>query len=215
MHDHGAHPTLAEFRTMSDAEFANLAPANTVRLSEVPLLRAQVEELASFTRDLTTVEAANAAGYEEASADVNGMGAHYLNMDYLTDGVFDPAKPEGLLFSDIGNGGPELVGVWFLQLPGSDGATPTTPPVGFASDLDLWHGHEGICYVGNESVAESVSETACAARDGLYIGDQRWMMHVWIASDTVPNADGFFAYINDELAEKQVASKVLGQGFIP
>jgi hypothetical protein len=142
------------------------------------------------------------------------MGAHYLNLEYLADGIFDPARPEGLLFSDIGGGQRELVGVWFLQLPGSDGATETRPPPGFSSDLDLWHGHEGICYVGTVAVAEGVSESTCKAREGLYIGDQRWMMHVWVSA-SVENPNGVFAYVNDALAVQQVSALPLGQGSIP
>jgi hypothetical protein len=213
-HDHGAHPTLAQFQALPDRELASMSPPGTITASDVGELRSELAALSSFVSGIRTVENARGAGYDEASADVVGMGAHYLNMGYLTDGVFDPSRPEGLLFSDIGNGERELVGVWFLQLPGSDGATETEPPPGFSSDLDLWHGHNGICYVGMVSVSEDVSQAACEARDGLYIGDQRWMMHVWVAPG-VANPNGVFAYINDSLAGRQVSALPLGQGVIP
>jgi hypothetical protein len=64
------------------------------------------------------------------------------------------------------------------------------------------------------SVSEEVTQEECESRDGLYIGDQRWMMHVWV-SPNVDNPNGVFAYINDSLAERQVSALPLGQGVIP
>jgi hypothetical protein len=175
------------------------------------VLRAQLNSVVAHTAALNTVEKARAAGYDPASADALGMGAHYLNMSHLSDGIFDPARPEGLLFSRVDGGAPKLVGIWFLQLPGSGGATEESPPEGFASSLDLWHGHDGICYVGLEAVAEGVTEASCKERGGLYIGDQRWMLHVWVA-DGGDNPDGVFAYLNQDLASRQVEALPIGQG---
>jgi hypothetical protein len=213
-HDHGVHPTFTQFQTLPVDELVSMSPANTLAASDILPLRTELNTLYTFTRRVTTIDAALAAGYDPSSVDVDSMGAHYLNVDYLTDGVFDPARPEGLLFSAVEGGEPELVGVWFLQIPGSDGATETIPPAGFTGALDAWHGHEGICFVGLEAVAEGVTEQACAARNGLYLGDQRWMMHVWIAPEVTENPDGVFAYLNRDLAARQVASVPLGQGEI-
>jgi hypothetical protein len=33
------------------------------------------------------------------------------------------------------------------------------------------------------------------------------MMHVWVTPETTENADGFFAYLNYDLYEKQAAEK--------
>jgi hypothetical protein len=126
--------------------------------------------------------------------------------------VFDPAKPEGLLFSKIDNGEQKLVGVWFLQLPGSGGATQDVPPAGFAGDVDVWHGHSGICLLGSADAALGMSASECAAQQGQYFDDARWMMHVWVVPEVSENPDGFFAYINQDLASKQVAAAPIKDG---
>jgi hypothetical protein len=52
-----------------------------------------------------TVDPANPAfltskGYRQASTDVPGQGIHYVNMS-LWDGVFNPARPEGLVYKNM------------------------------------------------------------------------------------------------------------------
>ena len=42
---------------------------------------------------------------------------------------------------------------------------------------------------------------------GNFTADLRWMMHVWVTPETTENADGFFAYLNSDLYEKQAAQK--------
>jgi hypothetical protein len=210
-HDHGPHPTFAAFRTQPAGELAASSPASTVDARDVPALKAELETVYARAAALDTVEKARAAGFDPASADAQGMGAHYINLDYLSDGIFDPARPEGLLFSRVDDGAPKLVGVWFLQLPGSGGSTEEVAPAGFATDLDLWHGHDGICYVGLQGVSENVTEAACQERGGMYIGDQRWMLHVWVADES-DNPDGVFAYLNADLASRQVEALPIGQG---
>jgi hypothetical protein len=208
--DIGPHPTFVQFQTQSADSLASMAPAASLSAAEAAELRTELLATHAAVSGLETVEKAEAAGYEVVTVDAIGMGAHYVNMDYLLDSVFDPMRPEGLLFSRVDSGAPRLVGVWFLQFPGSAGATETVPPAGFTSDLDVWHGHDGVCYVGLEAVSESVTEEACNEHGGLYIGDQRWMLHAWVTPGGGENPDGVFAYLNAELSSRQVEAVPVG-----
>jgi len=204
-HDPGSHPTYEGFMSMDDATVLRNVPGGTLLPNEVPELKGQLTGVRSFAESVNTVDTALAAGYYNTTNDVPFMGAHFINRQYLTDGVFDPEKPEGLLFSKLG-GGPDaewqLVGVWYLLLPGNGGATETIPPGGFAGNLDLWHQHYGLCTRAG-IISEDNTAEGCAADNGNFIGDLRWMMHVWVWPETADNPEGVFAYLNANLFDKQ------------
>jgi hypothetical protein len=212
-HDHGPHPTFTSFVSVEDpVSLLDQFPEGTLTDGDMAELRAQVEQVRAVADKYPTQEAAQAAGYRNTTVDVPFMGHHYLNNAYVTDGVFDPSKPEGLLFSKIDDGPPKLVGVWFLLLPGANpGLTFETQPKGFAGDLDLWHAHIGLCLGGTEGASEGVTAEECGATGGNYIADLRWMMHAWVTPETTENPAGFFAYLNEDLYEKQVAAKGFGE----
>jgi hypothetical protein len=205
-HDHGKQPTFTQVSTMTDAQLLPLFPADTVSAADLPTLKDQVQQVRAVAERLNTVELAKAAGYVNTTSDVPYMGEHYLNYDYVKDGKFDPSKPEGLLFSKIDGGGEKLVGVWFLQVPGIGGVTRDTEPAGFASNLDLWHAHTGLCLVGTKSASEGETKDSCTAKGGSFTPDLRWMMHVWVTPETTVNPDGMFAYLNGDLFNKQQAA---------
>jgi hypothetical protein len=211
-HDHGKHATFTELMELDDAELASMFPEGIVDESDIPTLRDQLTVVRGIAENLDSVEAAQAAGFQQTTGDVPFMGEHWLNFNYVRDGIFDPAKPEGLLFSTIG-GEKKLVGVWFLQLPGvCPAGTPNcvtceVEPGGFTSELDLWHAHIGLCIVGVQSASEGETREGCEAKGGSFTADLRWMMHVWVTPETTENADGFFAYLNYDLYEKQAAEK--------
>jgi len=206
-HDHGAQPTFTQMETMTDDELLPLFPAGTVTKADLPLMREQIKQARAVAEQLDTPEKAAAAGYVNTTSDVPFMGQHYLNFEYVRDGEFDPTKPEGLLFSKIDSGPEKLVGVWFLQIPGIGGVTREAEPVGFASNLDLWHAHTGLCLVGFSGASEGETEESCVAKGGRFTADLRWMMHVWVTPETSENPDGVFAYLNNDLFEKQQAAK--------
>jgi hypothetical protein len=205
-HDHGKQPTFTQVSTMTDAQLLPLFPANTVSAADLPTLKQQVEQVRAVAERIDTPEKAKAAGYVNTTSDVPYMGEHYLNYDYVKDGKFDPSKPEGLLFSKIDSGEEKLVGVWFLQIPGIGGVTRDTEPAGFASNLDLWHAHTGLCLVGTKSASEGETKDSCTAKGGSFTPDLRWMMHVWVTPETTENPDGMFAYLNSDLFNKQQAA---------
>ena len=206
MHDHGKQPTFTQMETMTDKELLPLFPAGTVTEADMPALREQIEEARTVALELDTPVKAVAAGYANTTTDVPYMGQHYLNFDHVRDGKFDPTKPEGLLFSKIDDGPEKLVGVWFLQIPGIGGVTREAEPAGFASNLDLWHAHTGLCLVGFSGASEGETAESCAAKGGRFTADLRWMMHVWVTPETTENPDGVFAYLNGDLFEKQQAA---------
>jgi len=205
-HDHGKHPTFTQLGSMPNDDLVSRFPQGTLDAADLPALKQQLQTVREVALRYPTVEAANAAGYGNTTNDVPFMGMHYLNFDYVRDGVFDPAKPEGLLFSKVDAGPPKLVGAWFLLLPGIGDITADTQPAGFVGDLDMWHAHIGLCLVGLSGSSEGETKESCEAKGGSFTGDLRWMMHVWIAPEVTENPDGFFAYLNGDLFEKQQAA---------
>jgi len=212
-HDVGSHPRFEEFMALDNAGLLASVPGGTLVPSEVDTLKGELAAARQFALDHNTVEKAQAAGFYNTTNDVPFMGAHFINSEYLTDGVFDAGKPEGLLFSRLGNPGGEwqLVGVWYLLIPGQAGGTESTPPEGFAGNLDLWHTHYGLCTRAG-IISENNTAEGCSADSGRFIGDLRWMMHVWVWPEAGDNPEGVFTYLNADLYEKQQGDPNIGAG---
>ena len=209
-HDIGVQPTINQFLSFDNAQILRSVPGGTVLPTEVEALRSELGAAREFALQFDTVEKAYAAGYNKTTNDVPFMGAHFLNTQYLTDGVFDAGKPEGLLFSKLGDPDNDwtLVGVWYLLLPGQGGATVDSPPEGFTGSLDLWHTHHGLCTRAGV-ISEDNSAESCAADSGNFIGDLRWMMHAWVYPEAgVDNSEGVFVYLNSDLFELQSQAQV-------
>jgi hypothetical protein len=206
VHDHGKQPTFADYESLSAGQLLPLFPPGTVAAADLPLLKQQVEEVRRAAERFPTVDAAKAAGYSNTTSDVPFMGEHYLNFDLVRKGVFDPSQPQGLLFSKIGLGGEEqLVGVWFLLIPGVNGTRADVQPKSFAGDLALWHAHVGLCLVGFSGASEGETKQSCIEKGGTYTPDLRWMIHVWVAPGH-DNPDGVFSYLNRDLFQQQQAA---------
>jgi hypothetical protein len=204
-HDLGQQPTSTEFLSWDNATVLANVPGGTLLPTEVDTVRGELQAAREFALAHNTPEKAMDAGFYNTTNDVPFMGAHFINREYLTDGVFDAGKPEGLLFSKLGNPGGEwqLVGVWYLLVPGQGGATVDAPPAGFAGNLDLWHAHHGLCTRAG-IISENNTADGCAADNGNFIGDLRWMMHVWVYPESgADNSDGVFTYLNSDLFEQQ------------
>jgi hypothetical protein len=213
-HDHGPHATFTQLQTMSNEDLVPLFPEGLISAEEMQGFRDQVMASRAVAERLSTVEAATAAGYRQTTNDVPFMGEHWLNMAYVTDGEFDPSKPEGLLFSTIG-GERKLVGVWHLLIPGIGDVKREVEPAGFTGDLDLWHAHLGLCIVALQGASEGETRESCDAKGGRFTADLRWMMHVWVAPEGTENPDGVFAYLNGDLYEKQQAQQQSGGDAAP
>ncbi|MBI4570844.1 MAG: hypothetical protein HY723_02755 [Chloroflexi bacterium] len=204
-HDVGEHPTVLQFLEQDNATVLRNVPGGTLLPTEVDTVRGQLSAAREFAIAHNTTEKAEAAGFYNTTNDVPFMGAHFLNSANLTDGVFDPAKPEGLLFSKLDNpdGEWQLVGVWYLLIPGlNPGITDTKPPEGFAGNLDLWHAHYGLCTRAGV-ISENNTHEGCLADAGRWTGDLRWMMHVWVYPEGMENPEGVFVYLNKALWDVQ------------
>ena len=206
VHDHGKQPTFATIESTSMDKLLPQFPADTVTATDLPTLKAQIEQVRAVAERYPTPEMAKAGGYTRTTSDVPFMGEHYLNFDYVKSGIFDPTKPQGLLYSKIDSGEEKLVGVWFLLIPGTGQNKRDVAPEGFAGNLDLWHAHVGLCLVGFSGASEGETRESCQAKGGSFTADLRWMMHVWVAP-VQDNPDGVFAYLNNDLYQKQVAAK--------
>jgi len=142
---------------------------------------------------LPSVADAQRAGYVLAAPHLLGLGSHWINTRYLADGVFDPARPEVLLYA--GNGPTaRVVGVSYLALD-------PTAPEGFAGPNDAWHHHDDLCRVGR-IVVPYPDRGACAGVGGEvgggFAGTRLWMTHAWV----VPGWEspwGLFSGENPEL----------------
>lgn len=100
----------------------------------------------------------------------------------------------------------QVVGVWFLQLPGMGGVTADKPPDGFVGNFDQWHAHVGLCVVGTQEAKEGETKDSCLAKGGDYTADLRWMLHVWVEPEAAENSRSVVAYLNAELYDKQQAT---------
>jgi len=213
-HDNGESATFTQVSTLADEELVSLFPSEYVSPDQIPALKAEIMAAREFAKTVDTVEKAQAAGFYQATNDVPFMGEHWLSRAYLTDGIFDAAKPEGLLFSTI-DGERKLVGVWFLQIPGIGDVKPDIEPAGFTSNFDLWHAHIGLCIVKLQGASEGETREGCEAKGGTYTADLRWMMHVWVAPEATENPRGVFGYLNGDLYKKQQATKAGGSSESP
>jgi hypothetical protein len=205
-HDNGQHATFTQVRTLDGDDLLKLFPTEYVSVEGLPALKQEILAARAFAETVDTVEKASAAGFYQATNDVPFMGEHWLSRAYLTDGVFDASKPEGLLFSTI-DGERKLVGVWYLQIPGIGSVKPDVEPTGFTTDLDLWHAHLGLCIVKLSGASEGETRASCEEKGGSFTADLRWMMHVWVAPEATENERGVFAYLNTDLFAKQQAQK--------
>jgi hypothetical protein len=138
-------------------------------------LQAQLQRAGTVIPGVLTAQDAMDADYFQVTPYVPGIGAHYLNVGYLTDGEFDPAKPEMLLYN--GNDPTsELVGL-------SYGMIGNEAPEGFVGPNDVWHEHPSLCIidamvVGPDSTPTELCDTV-GGEKGMPFGAPMWMGHLW------------------------------------
>jgi hypothetical protein len=131
-------------------------------------------------------------GYYQGSSDVPGQGVHYVNTS-LWDGVFNPARPEGLVYNDgvlaaqlyVVNGNtvgwgsysagpcsPSCPGaVHGIDLEGTVGGPQCSPACSWDGGYDGWHVHYYLCTVhvgtsGAVAAPGSSSQSNCASFAG-------------------------------------------------
>ncbi len=152
-------------------------------------LRMSAEELGSLVRQLDTVRdtlekyrdvaVAIADGYEQFGGDVPNMGAHFINQQLVEDGVFDPAHPEIVLYSQDAAGNWELVGSAFI-LPHQD--VGQDHPEAFAGPLDNWHIHYNLCRSPSGRFSSTTAQE-CDTLGGQWASSVGWMIHAYVWED--------------------------------
>jgi hypothetical protein len=94
-------------------------------------------ELVRTVRDATArfrdVAAAKAEFYKlmfgcVSGPDTGAMGLHYVNMDLVTDGKLDPARPEIVIYEPLPDGRQRLIGADYLVLAEGWHAKNENPP---------------------------------------------------------------------------------------
>ncbi len=97
----------------------------------------QLQQARSATAKYKNIKKAIKDGYVDISVVVPNMGHHYMK-NSLVDGIFDPKKPEILVYHKDDQGKFTLVAVEY--------AVPLSEPMpqGFAGTADVWDGNEGF-----------------------------------------------------------------------
>ncbi len=186
--------------------------------AEVDDLAAELDAVAAAIASVPTPEEACAQGFRPDRTQTPNMGSHFVSMERILDGAFDPARPEIIMFArpdgtapdgPLGTCGPDgwdgvdavPVGVAFFQpfaFVGED------HPEGFTGDLDNWHVHYNLCRLDGRDL--TVPPEVCAGQAGTVgefepaqgpVGEasEGWMIHAW-ADPTHDNQLGAFSMWN-------------------
>ena len=168
--------------------------------SQCLTLSDQFDQAKAYAEQWPTAGVAEADGWRAVTPYVAGMGTHHVRGgitpamladpafdpsnpildDVGLDGRFDPTRPDVLQYD--GNG-PNAKLVGFDYYVRTDTGRP---PQGFPGNNDWWHHHPSICHDRATAlmVAFNVSNSACAARNGVNVNlSNYYMLHVWILDD--------------------------------
>jgi hypothetical protein len=151
------------------------------------VLGRQLAAARAATMKYRSLERARADGYFQVTQFIPGLGLHMANLDIRQD-VFDPSRPQLLLYMPKRSGGYRLAGVGYTFIHDSD-----IPPAGFAGGEDVWHFHNNLCFLLNGSVTISPNGAACRARGGVFQKETAWLLHAWIWKT---NPNGVFTEAN-------------------
>lgn len=119
------------------AAFAKANPDSSLS----PQTKREIAIARQATARYHNINHAIADGYASINFCLPNMGCHYARPETPEgrfDAVFDPARPELLVYTDFGNGQLKLVAVEYaVPLDLSENA-----PEGFTGDDDHWHANE-------------------------------------------------------------------------
>ncbi|MGH2587404.1 MAG: hypothetical protein ACRDJE_21015 [Dehalococcoidia bacterium] len=186
-HQHGG-PGSAADQSQSRHQHA---PDIPISATDLTVLQEQLAAARAATEKYRDVREALKDGYIQVTQDLPLIAAHFANPAYAADGVFDPAKPEILLYAKV-DGQWTLAGLSYTAPFNGDEA----PPAGFAGPLDAWHYHTDLCFRGQRVVASSGSADQCRQAGGRFVGNTGWMAHLWLYLES---PEGLFAHQNSLL----------------
>lgn len=153
--------------TENSEERPNMEPApSAVAPVDDAALQQTLAEVRSATAEFQDVSNAEAAGYQQTSPFVPGMGYHYVNPGLL-DGTVNPTEPEALVYVDnpAQDDKRRLVAVEYIipyQVISSDASATQLDDKFPGVDGDKWHAEDEI---------------------------NAWTLHAWI---WYPNPEGLF-----------------------
>ncbi|MGD9894993.1 MAG: hypothetical protein AB7R89_09530 [Dehalococcoidia bacterium] len=188
-HDHGATPPGAA-GTAGQSRHQD-APDIPITAADLTALQEQVAAARAATEQYQDVRLALTDGYVQVTQDLPGIAAHFINARHVLDGVFDPAKPEILLYARL-DGQWTLVGLSYSSPFSGDGP----PPEGFAGPLDAWHYHTNLCFGGQRVRSAGATAEQCRQAGGRFVQNTGWMAHLWLYLES---PEGLFAHQNSLL----------------
>ena len=185
----------ASYGQLKEMQRENREPAAELGLSATQLeeLVGQLDTLKEATEKYQDIAEAEADGFGQVGQQVPNMGAHFMNIQRMQDGSFDPARPEILMYSRDENGQWRLRGTAFILLTQQFG---DDHPPGFAGALDNWHVHYSICGGGPEVTARSSTREECESQGGIWAPSFGWMIHAWVWDN---NPMGVFSMWNPNI----------------
>jgi hypothetical protein len=117
-----------------------------------------------------------AAGFRSIGDGGTGT-EHFVNQEFMNDGVIlDPDRPESLVW-DTKGGGRRLVAAMFMVQKG----LPLDQVPNIGGKLMQWHTHENLCY-NAEGKVRGITNAAGECPAGLVKPAPTPMIHVWIES---------------------------------
>ena len=173
--------------------------------------KAELERQLAITRDVArqmpTVAAARAAGYNRVGPYFPGIGAHFMReyapLTTIPDGVVDDVdlrNPFMLIFNGTSPTS-RITGFMYYS-------TSPVEPAGFVGRNDTWHYHEDICFKITATgidvpygLDHSATPAQCAAAGGTILPRTGYMLHVWSVPgfEMTNNYGGVFGEANPKL----------------
>ncbi len=134
------------------------------------------------------VEVARQAGY--AVDGMAGLDFHADNEAYKHDGhIFDPDRPETLVYAVAPSGEPVLLGAMFQM----DEIGQPGPAIG--GPLTVWHAHDHVCFsFFPPAIAGLTSPLGQCPLGSITMPITNEMLHIWV----VPGIDEVFGELDDE-----------------
>jgi hypothetical protein len=190
-HSHGQTTTFGQFGDAGQSRHQH-APDIAVSFGDLQTLQEQIATARAATEKYQDVREALKDGYVQVTQDLPLIASHFINARYAIDGIFDPAKPEILLYAKL-DGRWTLVGLSY-SMPFQD--TETAPPDGFAGPLDAWHYHTDLCFSGQRVISATMTAEQCRQAGGRFARNTGWMAHLWLYLES---PEGLFAHQNSLL----------------
>lgn len=107
-------------------------------VADNPALGKELAMLKAKLASVRTLADGAAAGWDfDLTGYVPHMGYHFVNWDFINDGVFNMEEPEAVLFACAPSGELESVGVEYL-VPIQNLDNPEPAPEGFTGNADEW-----------------------------------------------------------------------------